>query len=279
MILFRKPSALSAYILSKKEQNQSIGFVPTMGALHFGHLSLIGQAKLDCDLVVASIFVNPTQFNNSKDLDTYPRTIASDIKQLENSGCDVLFFPDVEDMYGQEDEILNSSDYGYFVNVLEGSKRPGHFDGVITILTKLFVMVDPTQVYFGQKDYQQCMVVETLIERKFPHILFNQCEIVRELDGLAMSSRNTRLSPEERIIAPRIYAYLKEIEENWSPNNWANAIEKAKVALNEFPFSLEYLAACEVKTLMPLSSFEKPVVILVAVNLGNTRLIDNLIIT
>ena len=278
MILFKQPEALKQFLSSQKAQNVSIGFVPTMGALHQGHLSLIAEAKLSCDLVVSSIFVNPTQFNNPKDLETYPRTIQSDIIKLMSSGCDVLFHPEETAMYAQGEEKLSSKDYGYFIDVLEGSSRPGHFDGVITILTKLFNMVDPNQVYFGQKDYQQCMVVETLIQRHFPAIIFNRCAIVREEDGLAMSSRNTRLSVEERKKAPEIYSALQLVQTEWTQDGWELAMEKAKGVLSKAPFELEYLEVCKTDTLEPLTSFQKPVVVLVAVNLGKTRLLDNLII-
>ena len=278
MILFRDPIEIKEFLVSKRSRNLSIGFVPTMGALHQGHISLIEEAKAKCDLVVASIFVNPTQFNSNKDLETYPRTIESDIIKLNNCNCDVLFHPTIKSMYFEGEQKLKSDDYGYFIEVLEGLKRPGHFDGVVTILTKLFGIIKPNHVFFGQKDYQQCLVAETLIKRNFPEIILNRCKIIREVDGLAMSSRNSRLSSEERELASKIYLTLKFIESKWLEDNWQNGLLEARNILNIHPFNLEYLEACQIETLMPINAFLKPVIILVAVNLGTTRLIDNLII-
>jgi len=195
VILFQKPADLSAYISGQKAKKLRIGFVPTMGALHKGHISLLENAKQICDIVVCSIFVNPTQFNQSKDLETYPRNLGKDIRLLLEDSCDVLFHPNVEGIYGDDLSKDDTGDYGTFINLLEGESRPGHFDGVVTVVRKLFEIVSPDEVYFGQKDYQQCLVVTTLINRKFPNIHFNLCPIAREESGLAMSSRNVRLNP------------------------------------------------------------------------------------
>jgi pantoate--beta-alanine ligase len=278
VILFKNPIGLKQFLAHKSGLGFSIGFVPTMGALHDGHLSLVEEAKQKCDIVVASIFVNPTQFNNAKDLETYPRTIESDIYKLNEVGCDILFHPEVSEIYNDFNKPTSTQNYGEFIGLLEGEKRPGHFDGVATILTKLFHLVNPHQVFFGQKDFQQCMVVSELIKRDFPHIIMNRCPIKRELDGLAMSSRNVRLNISEREIAPKIYQVLMHIEQNWQPEQWEEALTYAKAALNELPFSLDYLAVCDEETLLPITSYKKPVVVLVAVYLGETRLIDNLII-
>ncbi len=279
MILFRKSKDLKEYLENQKNNGSSVGFVPTMGALHEGHLSLVQEAKSKCEVVVASIFVNPTQFNNANDLATYPRTIESDIRKLIGVGCDVLFHPEVSDIYKDYDNKVSTDSYGKFIEVLEGEKRPGHFDGVATILTKLFHLVVPDQVFFGQKDFQQCMVVSELIARDFPSIIMNRCPIKREPDGLAMSSRNVRLSEDERRDAAKIYEVLKALENNWSEENWQEGIALARLKLSQAPFKLDYLEVCEEKSLIPISSFTKPVVVLVAVYLGETRLIDNLIIT
>ena len=279
MILFRKSKDLKEYLENQKNNGISVGFVPTMGALHEGHLSLVQEAKSKCEVVVASIFVNPTQFNNANDLETYPRTIESDIRKLIGVGCDVLFHPEVSDIYKDYNNKVSTDSYGKFIEVLEGEKRPGHFDGVATILTKLFHLVVPDQVFFGQKDFQQCMVVSELIARDFPSIIMNRCPIKREPDGLAMSSRNVRLSQDERKVAAKIYDALRSLENNWSEENWQEGIALARLKLSQAPFKLDYLEVCEEKSLMPISSFTKPVVVLVAVYLGETRLIDNLIIT
>lgn len=278
MILFKKSKDLKEYLENQRNIGSTIGFVPTMGALHEGHLSLVHEAKNKCDLVVASIFVNPTQFNNAKDLDTYPRTIESDIRKLIGAGCDVLFHPEVSDIYQGFESKVSTNSYGKFIEVLEGEMRPGHFDGVATILTKLFNLISPKEVFFGQKDFQQCMVVSELIVRDFPSIIMNRCPIKREPDGLAMSSRNVRLTVEERKLAPKIYEELLFIEMNWTEDNWQESVASARLKLNQFPFKLDYLEVCEEKSLIPILNYTKPVVVLVAVQLGGTRLIDNLII-
>lgn len=278
MILFKQASQLFLYLEKKRAEGAHIGFVPTMGALHAGHISLIDQAKASCDLVVCSIFVNPTQFNNPNDLATYPRTPERDIQLLEEAGCHVLFHPEASDVYEPNEQKLSSADYGYFITVLEGAKRPGHFDGVVTILTKLFAWVEPNEVYFGQKDYQQCLVVKELIKRKFPEIKFHMCAILREKDGLAMSSRNVRLTAYERKLAPAIYETMLEVGSHWNANEWQEALATAQTKLSKEPFNLEYLTICNAETLEPLSTFEEKAILLVAVVLGNTRLIDNLML-
>lgn len=275
MILIKDPVALEGLIKAKKEQNLTIGFVPTMGALHPGHISLIEEAKINTDFVVCSIFVNPTQFNNPADLANYPRTLEADLMLLIEVGCDLVFHPEVSQIYQPQELKLSAADYGKFIHVLEGAKRPGHFDGVITILTKLFGYVKPDQVYFGQKDYQQCMVVETLIARDFPSIKFNRCPIVREADGLAMSSRNARLTKEERDIAPEIFKTIQYLSKNWQLATWHEALIEARRRLSNLPFELEYLEVCEPNSLEVLQDYSPNALVLVAVNLGSTRLIDN----
>ncbi len=278
MILFQKSKDLQAFIEKKKTENLQIGFVPTMGALHPGHLSLIHAAKQDCDLVVCSIFVNPTQFNQISDLENYPRPIENDIKLLIEAKCDVLFHPNVNELYGGNFAKDSSEDYGQFVHVLEGESRPGHFDGVITIVNKLFTICKPHQVYFGQKDYQQCLVVKTLITREFPNIKFNLCPIEREADGLAMSSRNIRLNSQERSIANHLYKALELVQKNWNKEHWKDAIKHAKELYLGTPFKLEYFCVCDQESLQELTEFKAEAVVLTAATLGNTRLIDNLLL-
>ncbi|MDZ4667582.1 MAG: pantoate--beta-alanine ligase [bacterium] len=278
MIFFQKSADIHRYILQKRAEGSQIGFVPTMGALHAGHISLINQAKEKCDLVVCSIFVNPTQFNHASDLASYPRTIEKDMQLLLESNCDILFHPGVEDIYGNDLEKESSSDYGEFIHVLEGESRPGHFDGVVTILRKLFSIIEPNQVFFGQKDYQQCLVVDTLIRRSFPQVVFNLCLIAREQDGLAMSSRNVRLSLKERNMANQIFQSLSLIQTNWDAQNWLHGIEQAKELLLKGNFIIEYISVCNPVTLKELVRFEPKAVALVAVTLGKTRLIDNILL-
>jgi pantoate--beta-alanine ligase len=262
-------------VTSASEIDGGCTFVPTMGALHAGHASLFKLAKAKSDFVVASIFVNPLQFDDAQDLANYPRTPDRDIEIAAESGVTHLWLPTEKEIYPSQVEKISAGDLG---NIYEGANRSGHFDGVVTILTKLFGIIKPNHVFFGQKDYQQCLVAETLIKRNFPEIILNRCKIIREVDGLAMSSRNSRLSSEERELASKIYLTLKFIESKWLEDNWQNGLLEARNILNIHPFNLEYLEACQIETLMPINAFLKPVVILVAVNLGTTRLIDNLII-
>jgi pantoate--beta-alanine ligase len=278
VILIKKSGDLLSHISKLRAANLSIGFVPTMGALHYGHLSLIEAAKKKCDIVVCSIFVNPTQFNQESDLNAYPRTLENDIQLLLSCSCDILFHPEVSEMYGESMEKESTEDYGNFIHVLEGASRPGHFDGVVTVLRKLFLLVLPHQVFFGQKDYQQCLVVQTLIHRSFPEIIFHLCPIAREMDGLAMSSRNVRLTEAERAFAPKIFENLSLVTNNWKKDHWQSVLSQASINLQQEPFVFEYLSACDPKSLKELDTFQENAIILVAVRLGSTRLIDNLII-
>lgn len=278
MILIKKSDDLLSHISKLKASNLSIGFVPTMGALHPGHLSLIEAAKKNCDVVVCSIFVNPTQFNQLSDLNSYPRTIENDIQLLLSCSCDILFHPDVTEIYGDTMEKESTEDYGAFIHLLEGARRPGHFDGVVTVLRKLFNAVMPHQVFFGQKDYQQCLVVKMLIQRSFSHIKFNLCPIAREADGLAMSSRNVRLTLSERMLAPKIYENLQLVAQNWNLTSWQSALNQAVKNLSNEPFVFEYLSACDQNSLQELDTFQHKAIVLVAVRLGTTRLIDNIIV-
>lgn len=279
MILFQKSKDLQAFIEQKKSNNLQIGFVPTMGALHLGHLSLIRAAKKNCDIVVCSIFVNPTQFNQISDLENYPRPIENDIKLLMEVDCDVLFHPDVNELYGEDFTKDSSDNYGSFIHVLEGKSRPGHFDGVVTIVAKLFRICKPNKVYFGQKDYQQCLVVKTLIERQFSSIQFNLCPIERELDGLAMSSRNIRLTIEERKLATNIFKAMDFVQKRWEKENWQLLVKEAIETFLGPPFQLEYFCVCNKDTLEELTEFESEAIILTAATLGKTRLIDNLLLS
>ncbi len=279
MILFQQSKALRGFLNDQKAQNKRIGFVPTMGALHAGHLSLIEQARQKCDIVVCSIFVNPTQFTQAADLETYPRPINNDIKLLEESKCDVLFHPSVDEIYANDLRKDDTNDYGSFVHVLEGASRPGHFDGVVTVVKKLFELVRPDEVFFGQKDYQQCLVVQTLINRAFQTIKFNLCAIAREADGLAMSSRNIRLSELERKLAPQLYLALKKAKQLWTVETWQSAAIEALKEIDSNAFTVEYLKICDQNTLVELLHFQhNAVVVLVAVQIGKTRLIDNILI-
>jgi pantoate--beta-alanine ligase len=260
---------------------KSIGFVPTMGALHQGHISLISQSLTKTDVTVCSIFVNPTQFNNSSDLKNYPKTIESDLKLLTEVSCDVLFLPDENEMYPNGFEKITEY-FGTITDVLEGEKRPGHFAGVVTIVSLLFDIVEPNKVFFGQKDYQQCLVVAELIRRHFSDIELFIEPTLRENSGLAMSSRNARLSETEKIDALNISKALFFIQENWTSDSVENLISEAERIVEEkASLKLEYLKVCDRHSLKYLSGHSSEfseAVVLIAAFCGEIRLIDNLII-
>ncbi|MCX6187642.1 MAG: pantoate--beta-alanine ligase [Bacteroidetes bacterium] len=277
MISFTTVNDLSAYIREIKP-TKTIGFVPTMGALHQGHISLIKQSKKLCEITICSIFVNPTQFNNPSDLENYPRLLENDMKLLLENGCDVLFHPNVAQIY-PDGLLKNEEDYGQVVRVFEGLHRPGHFDGVITVVASLFDIVKPNKSFFGQKDYQQCMVVAELIKRKFPQIELNICPILREESGLALSSRNLRLNETEKISALLIYKALNHIKVNYSPKDLRKLIEEAKqIIATSSLLSIEYLDIVNANNLEPIGNSITKVVALAAVHCGDVRLIDNILL-
>jgi pantoate--beta-alanine ligase len=230
---------------------------------------------------VVSIFVNPTQFNDKKDLEKYPRTIENDLKALVESACDVLFYPDASEIY-PPGEITRIYDLQTLENLFEGAFRPGHFQGVCQVVDKLFSIVQPGDVFFGQKDYQQCMVIKRLIETTpaFAGISMTIVPTMREPDGLAMSSRNMRLSVQEKSIAPTIYQTLLFLKEQVQPGSLNGITEEANVMLKEKGFIVDYAAIADASTLEPVAEWDgqKPLVALIAAFLGQVRLIDNLII-
>lgn len=281
MIVFKTIKTLQTYLNTQKGGGKSIGFVPTMGALHQGHISLILKSKAENDLTICSIFVNPTQFNNPSDLEKYPRNAIADTKLLTAVKCDVLFMPSVLEMY-PNGQLKNTEDYGEITQVLEGEKRPGHFDGVITIVSRLFEMIAPHQTYFGQKDYQQCLLVQELINRHFPKIAFNIEATVRQTDGLALSSRNARLNEAQQIEALAISKSLFYIKENWGNDTIENLIAvAAKMIETQKSLKIEYFKICNRSNLTTLNGHSKnykEAVVLTAVFCGDIRLIDNLIV-
>lgn len=278
MNIFKTKDILADFVASKREKGMSIGFVPTMGALHNGHISLVNASKADNQVTVCSIFVNPTQFNQKEDFDKYPRLIDDDIRLLEASGCDALFIPEVNEMYAPKSEVLNYH-FSHITHSLEGTFRPGHFDGVITIVKKLFDAVNPDNAYFGQKDFQQCMVIKELISHFNLNINLKIIPTLRESDGLAMSSRNLRLSPSERKQAIAIYQACNFIKEHIKMYSAEELLSKAKSIVNK-ELKLEYLELCDADTLEPVIDIanHNQVVALAAAWCGNVRLIDNMII-
>lgn len=260
-------------------QGETVGFVPTMGALHRGHLDLVAKAKSENTLTICSIFVNPTQFNNPEDLVNYPRTLEADCRLLESVGCDAVFIPSVEEMYPSPPDLRLH--FGTLETVMEGAFRPGHFNGVGLVVSKLFNLVQPDQAYFGQKDLQQTAVIKSLVRNLGFPITLRICPTVRETDGLAMSSRNARLTPAERLLAPAIYRILVECREKLlSGASVPEALDSAKARLGEIPeFTTEYLELVEASSLSSLSLLETTGnnALCVAVFLGKVRLIDNVV--
>jgi pantoate--beta-alanine ligase len=294
MIIFNSIEQLKNHIDSIRIQKKTIGFVPTMGALHAGHISLVNRAQADCDIVVCSIFVNPTQFNDLSDLDKYPRTFAADCHLLEEAGCDVVFAPEVMEMYTKEElerkrlkiEDKNwtngkSVDFGALEQVMEGAHRPGHFNGVAQVVSKLFRIVKPNKAYFGQKDFQQLAIIRSMTLQLAMDIEIIACPILREPNGLAMSSRNERLTKEERALAAIISKILFKIKETYLTATIAQLKATAIAELQTAPFiHLEYLEISDAITLQPITQFvdSKSAVVCIAVKLGAVRLIDNVVL-
>lgn len=282
MWIFKQVKAVSDFLSQKRSENHSIGFVPTMGALHAGHISLIAESRNNTDITVSSIFVNPTQFNDKSDLEKYPRTIEKDINTLYEAKCDVLFLPDVEDVYPAGMQ-LKHYDLGHLEQVFEGSSRQGHFQGVCQVVDRLFDIVQPDEAFFGQKDYQQCMVINRLIETtpEFREIKMRISPTVREPNGLARSSRNMRLSEKEKQTAATIYRTLLFLKQNLKTGDVTGLLNKANQILSDAGFRPDYISIANAKTLEPIGAWdgETPLVALVAAFLGEVRLIDNMIIT
>ena len=258
--------------------NTKIGFVPTMGALHDGHLSLLARAKAENDLVVVSIFVNPTQFNDPKDLEKYPRSLASDALKLAAAGCDVLYAPSVEEVYGGTIE-KQRVDYGVLTAILEGAKRPGHYDGVVQVVRRLFEIVLPSNAYFGKKDFQQVAIIREMVRREALPVNIVPCDLIRDEDGLALSSRNALLSNESRQHALVLVHTLRAMKAKF-PTDSPKAIEHwGRIALEENPHvQLEYLEVLDGKNFEQpeeWENFNSPMA-LVAAFVGGVRLIDNM---
>ncbi len=280
MIIFKTTEKLSNYIDIQKQAGKTIGFVPTMGALHPGHISLIHSSIAHNDITVASIFVNPTQFNNVQDFEKYPKTLDRDIDMLEASGCDLLFFPSREEIYVPGKELVQY-DLGFLDTVLEAAYRPGHFQGVGQVVMRLLEIVQPDDLFIGQKDFQQCMVITRLIKDAGLPVTVHIHPTLREIDGLAMSSRNMRLGKVERAKAPLIYKALQKIAGEIKPGPLKEITGNAAGSLAEQGFKVDYLELADAGTLQPVDTWDGkiPVVVLAAAYLGEVRLIDNLLIS
>ena len=278
MLIFNNKAGLKAVINEYKNSNKTIGFVPTMGALHKGHLSLLEQSVKENDYTVISIFVNPTQFNNQEDLKKYPRTLEADIDKIKTVSPNILVFaPTVDEMYDGNTVSAHFSFDG-LENQMEGSHRPGHFDGVGTIVKKLFDITEPTRAYFGEKDFQQLQIVKKMTEKHNLPVSIIGCPILRESNGLAMSSRNERLDDKNREKASLIYKTLLEAKKKFTHQPPGEVIKYVEDTFKAHPeFSLEYFEIAEEDTLLPIITKEnKNYRAFIAVFLSNIRLIDNI---
>jgi pantoate--beta-alanine ligase len=276
MEIFKEITSLKAFLKQFRQPGDSIGFVPTMGALHAGHLALVQASRKENTLTVCSIFVNPTQFNNPGDLAKYPNTLQHDVELLEKVGCDVLFCPTQTEMYPHQDHIR--FDFGFLDKILEGEFRPGHFSGVGLVVSKLLNIVAPQRAYFGQKDFQQAMIVRKLVADLNLDVALKLVPIIREPDGLAMSSRNARLSVDQRKSA---LVFYKGLQMARTLLQAGLEFEDVRVEIKQFcesqpEIKLEYLALADSTNLSLLKSVTPQSILLIAGYAGEVRLIDNL---
>ncbi len=282
MILFKKTGDLHKWLDGQRKNRKKIGFVPTMGALHKGHISLIESSSKSNQVTVCSIFVNPTQFNDPKDYEKYPVTIEKDIELLENAGCDVLFMPSVTEMYPEGLGLPMHYDLGYLETILEGKFRPGHFQGVCVVVHKLLEKVLPDNLYLGQKDYQQCMVITKLVDLigLKNEITINICPTLREPDGLAMSSRNIRLKEDERKKVVAIFQSLRFIRDNLKKGDLSVLKHEANSLLTKNGFKTDYIEIAGANDLSLVNEWDGKIklVAVAAAFLNEVRLIDNMLL-
>ncbi|MCW3084819.1 MAG: Pantothenate synthetase [Bacteroidetes bacterium] len=294
MIIFNRIQELQYQLNIARKAKKTIGFVPTMGALHQGHLALVQRSKAENDITVCSIFVNPTQFNDLSDLEKYPRTLENDSKLLQSVECDYIFAPEVSEMYTNEELELKRQkiedngwkqgktvDFGMLDKVMEGAHRPGHFNGVAQVVSKLFRIVLPDKAYFGQKDFQQLAIVRSMTKQLGFNTEIIGCPIIRESDGLAMSSRNVRLTETERNVSPLISKTLFKVKEMQATHTIAELKAFAEAQIQSEPLmQLEYFEIADAETLQPISDYKqaKSAVACIALKLGNVRLIDNILL-
>ena len=282
MIIIKNADQLSKILLTKKKKLNQIGFVPTMGALHHGHLALLKKCRQQNDISVFSIFVNPTQFNDAEDFKKYPVTVEKDILLLEAAGCDILFLPTVTEIYPAGTDKLPKYDLGFLETILEGKFRPGHFQGVCQVVHRLLQIILPHKLYIGQKDFQQCMVIKKLLALTGldKEIKTEVTETIRESDGLAMSSRNKRLTAEARKIAPLIANSLQQIKAELKPGITGEIIQKSISMLEYAGLKIDYIELANAETLERIENWngKDKAIVLAAAYIGNVRLIDNVLI-
>ncbi len=281
MLIFKRTDDIGEYLSNLRTEGKRIGFAPTMGALHEGHLSLFKRTLAENDVCVTSIFVNPTQFNDKKDLDRYPRTIESDMEKLIMAGCHVLFHPGTDEIYPDGMEAKVKVDFGFLLQTMEAVFRKGHFEGVAQVVKRLLDIVQPDTLYMGQKDYQQFLVVKKMIETLQLRVTLIMCPTVREPDGLAMSSRNVLLNSEERKAVAEIPKALFRAKEKIRKTPFGALQKQSMDALNGNPLlETEYFEIVDAETLEPLgeNKANKRIAICTAVKVGDVRLIDNTLI-
>lgn len=294
MIIINSIGELKEQLFCLKEHGKIIGFIPTMGALHQGHLSLIESARERSDIIVCSIFVNPTQFNDLSDLDKYPRTLEKDAQMLKKAGCDILFAPEVNEIYSENELELKRKkledtgwmsgiqvDFGLLDKVMEGAHRPGHFNGVAQVVSKLFRIVAPQKAYFGQKDFQQLAIIRSMVKQLDLPVEIIACPIIREKNGLAMSSRNERLTATERNKAGLIFKTLTKVKELKNNKSIEELKKMVEDQLQTEPLmNLEYFEIADAETLQPVSDLKqkKNAIACIALKIGEVRLIDNILL-
>lgn len=278
MHLFTTVKDIQIFLQECRAEGKTVGFAPTMGALHQGHLSLIELSRRDNDITVCSIFVNPRQFDDKKDLDKYPRPIEKDTEMLKGAGCDVLFIPEVEEMYPTDFDNQWSLDLGTLDKGMEGAHRPGHFHGVTVVVRRLLEIVMPDHLYMGQKDLQQFCIVQYMIKALDMPVNIVLCPIVREADGLAMSSRNVRLDETARAAAPAIYQTLLRIQELSRTATVAELYTQARAWFDRPDFDLDYFEVVRTDTLEVVSSLDEypEIFACTTVRVGGVRLLDNI---
>ena len=279
MKLLQTVAETQSYILFNKQNKYQVGFVPTMGALHQGHMSLVKQARQENDIVICSIFVNPIQFNNPDDLVKYPRTLEADMAMLRDAGCDAVFAPSAQEMYPVPDTTIY--DFGMLDKVMEGHFRPAHFNGVAIVVRRLLEITRADSAYFGEKDFQQLTIIRKMVDMLSLPVRIISCPIVREIDGLAMSSRNQRLLPPERAVAPSLYVALQKGAAHHTKFTPAKLQQMIIADIEQIPFfKVEYVEIVDMDTLMPVSSWteSKHIIVCLAAFLGQVRLIDNIVL-
>lgn len=280
MLIFKSIDQIQPFLKTASLENKQVGFVPTMGALHEGHISLIKASQKENQLTVCSIFVNPTQFNNATDLEKYPRTTEKDIEILNDNCCDILFLPEVQEIYPDGQTLDKKYDLGFIETVLEGTSRPGHFQGVAQVMERLLDIVKPDNLYLGQKDFQQVAVLHRLLELMNAKTRLVTVSTMREQDGLAMSSRNKRLTEPQRNIAGLIYQCLVSIQTKNGLQSFAIIKKECEDILTKKGFKVDYVTLADAATLNVLNEYnsDKQMVALIAAFIGDVRLIDNLVL-